>query len=116
MLPGNREVVPARVTVFPVADVATHSVNVRSELPDLDPVPAPGSTAKVMFDADASPAGSSAAILRIPQAAVAQRGELSGAYVRQGDRLLLRQLRLGARDGDMVDVISGLNAGDKVAS
>lgn len=116
VLPGNREVVPAKITVFPVADVATHSVNVRIELPDLDPVPAPGSTAKVMFDADASPTGSPGALLRIPASAVAQRGELSGAYVRQGDRLLLRQLRLGARDGDMVDVISGLQAGDKVAS
>ena len=116
LLPGNRDVVPAKVTVFPVADVATHSVNVRIDLPDLDPAPAPGTTAKVMFDADASPAGGSGALLRIPVSAIAQRGELSGAYVRQGDRLLLRQLRLGARDGDMVEVISGLQAGDKVAS
>ena len=45
-----------------------------------------------------------------------QRGELSGAYVKQGDRLLLRQLRLGARVGDSVEVISGLQAGDRVAS
>ena len=131
LLPGNREVVPAKVTVFPVADVATHSVNVRIELPDLDPVPAPGTTAKVMFDVEASPAGTSpvgaslvgaslvgasGSVLRIPVSAVAQRGELSGVYVREGDRLLLRQLRLGARDGDMVEVISGLSAGDKVAS
>lgn len=117
LLPGNRDVVPAKVTVFPVADVSTHSVNVRIDLPDLDPMPAPGTTAKVMFDADAFAAGATgAALLRIPASAVAQRGELSGAYVRQGDRLLLRQLRLGARAGDMVEVISGLQAGDKVAS
>ena len=116
LLPGARTVAPAKVTVFPVADVVTHSVNVRVELPDLDPVPAPGTTARVMFDADASADGSSGATLRIPASAIAQRGELSGAYVRQGDRLLLRQLRLGARDGEMVEVISGLHAGDKVAS
>ena len=116
VLPGNRDVVPAKVTVFPVADVATHSVNVRIELPDLDPMPAPGTTATVLFDADAAMAGSSGASIRIPASTVAQRGELSGVYVRQGDRLLLRQLRLGAREGDMVEVISGLNAGDKVAT
>ena len=116
LLLGNRDVVPAKVTVFPVADVATHSVNVRIELPDLDPAPAPGTTARVVFDADASAAGFSSATLRIPASAVAQRGELSGAYVREGNRLLLRQLRLGARDGAMVEVISGLNAGDKIAS
>lgn len=116
LLPGGRTVVPAKVTVFPVADVASHSVNVRIELPDLDPMPAPGTTAKVVFDADVSPAGSSGAMLRIPASAVAQRGELSGVYVRKGNRLMLLQLRLGAHDGDMVDVISGLNAGDQVAS
>jgi len=116
LLPGAREVVPAAVTVFPVADVATHSVNVRIDLPDLDPVPAPGTTAKVIFDADASAAGSGSGMLRIPVSAVAQRGELSAVYVRQGDRLLLRQLRLGSHDGNTVEVISGLQAGDKVAS
>ncbi len=108
--------VPAKVTVFPVADVASHSVNVRIELPDLDPMPAPGTTAKVVFDADARDLPDRRRIDPDSASAVAQRGELSGVYVRQGDRLLLRQLRLGARDGDMVEVISGLNAGDKVAS
>jgi RND family efflux transporter MFP subunit len=115
-LPGGREVVPAKVTVFPVADVATHSINVRIELPDMFPVPAPGTTAEVIFNADASAAGSTGATLHIPASAVAQRGELSGVYVRQGDRLLLRQLRLGSHDGDTVEVISGLQVGDKVAS
>ena len=116
VLPGGREVVPAEVTVFPAADVASHSVNVRVRLPDLDPQPAPGTTAKVVFDADAQGATAGNAPLRIPAAAVAQRGELSLVYVKQGDRLLLRQLRLGARVGDQVEVISGLQKGDKVAS
>ena len=117
VLPGGREVVPAEVTVFPAADAASHSVNVRVRLPDLDPPPAPGTTAKVVFDAEPGNAGDTGArSVRIPLSAVAQHGELSGAYVQQGDRLLLRQLRLGARFGDSVEVISGLQAGDRVAS
>ena len=117
VLPGGREVVPAEVTVFPAADAASHSVNVRVRLPDLDPPPAPGTTAKVVFDAEPGNAGDTGArSVRIPLSAVAQHGELSGAYVQQGDRLLLRQLRLGARVGDSVEVISGLQAGDRVAS
>lgn len=117
VLPGGREVVPAEVTVFPAADAASHSVNVRVRLPDLDPPPAPGTTAKVVFDAEPGNAGDTGArSVRIPLSAVAQRGELSGAYVKQGDRLLLRQLRLGARVDDSVEVISGLQAGDRVAS
>ena len=50
--------------------------DVRVLLPALDPAPAPGTTAKVLFVADA--AGASVAPLRIPATAVAQRGELSG--------------------------------------
>ena len=115
VLPGGREVVPAEVTVFPAADAASHSVNVRVRLPDLDPLPAPGTTAKVVFDADAHGGPAVSAPVRIPASAVAQRGELSVVYVKQGDRLLLRQLRLGARVGDEVEVISGLKAGDVVA-
>lgn len=115
VLPGGREVVPAEVIVFPAADAASHSVNVRVRLPDLDPPPAPGTTAKVVFDADALGDPATGALLRIPASAVAQRGELSVAYVRQGDRLLLRQLRLGAHVGDQVEVISGLRAGEQVA-
>ncbi|MEO5630044.1 MAG: hypothetical protein ABIQ62_09795, partial [Thermomonas sp.] len=91
----------------------------RIELPDLDPLPAPGTTAKVVFDADGrigpQAGNATGTMVRIPLSAVAQRGELSGVYVRHGDRLMLRQLRLGAHDGDMVEVISGLQAGDRVA-
>ena len=116
VLPGGREVAPAEVIVFPAADAASHSVNVRVRLPDLDPLPAPGTTAKVVFDADAQGGTAGNAPLRIPASAIAQRGELSAVYVKQGDRLLLRQLRLGARVGDQVEVISGLRAGDVVAS
>lgn len=114
-LPDGRRVAPAGVVVFPAADVASHSVNVRVVLPALEPLPAPGTTAKVRFEADAAADGAAAAAsVRIPAVAVAQRGELSAVYVRDGERLLLRQLRLGARRGDAVEVVSGLAAGDVV--
>lgn len=114
-LPDGRRVTPASVVVFPAADVASHSVNVRVVLPTLEPLPVPGTTAKVRFEADAATDGTPvAASVWIPAAAVAQRGELSAAYVRDGERLLLRQLRLGARHGDVVEVISGVQADDLV--
>jgi hypothetical protein len=37
-------------------------------------------------------------------------------YVQQDGRIVLRQLRLGARAGDSVEVISGLRPGDRVVS
>jgi RND family efflux transporter MFP subunit len=113
LFPDGREATPVSVIVFPAADVASHSVAVRVTLPGLTPPPAPGTTAKVVFDAEAEAEGAST-IVRIPVSSIAQRGELSGVYVRQGDRVLLRQVRLGARSGDAVEVISGLHTGETV--
>ncbi|MDE2407079.1 MAG: efflux RND transporter periplasmic adaptor subunit, partial [Xanthomonadaceae bacterium] len=117
LLADGRKLVPAQVIVFPAADPASHSVNVRVNLPALNPQPAPGTTAKVVFAAGAEGDGEAvAANLQVPAASIAQRGELSGVYVVQEGRLLLRQLRLGARSGDAVEVIAGLKAGEVVAS
>ncbi len=113
-LADGRRVMPDSVVVFPAADPVSHSVNVRVNLPALDPPVAPGTTAKVVFAADSAGPAEAAAALRIPAASIAQRGELAGVYVVQEGRLLLRQLRLGARVGDQVEVISGLKAGDVV--
>ena len=119
VLGDGRKLAPAEVIVFPAADPQSHSVNVRVLLPDIQPLPAPGTTAKVVFTADSdNDAGTGAAAatsLRIPVASIAQRGELAGVYVVADGRLLLRQLRLGARSGAMVEVLSGLTAGDVVA-
>lgn len=120
LLADGRKVTPAEVMVFPAADASSHSINVRVSLPMLEPAPAPGTTAKVVFSADAASdagaGGAVAASVRIPAASIAQRGELSGVYVVQGNHLVLRQLRLGARSGDAVEVVAGLAAGEVVAS
>lgn len=113
LLADGRRITPASVVVFPAADPLSHSVNVRVNLPTLDPAPAPGTTAKVVFAADAD--GPDGRGVSIPSASVARRGELTAVYVVQDGRLLLRQVRLGGQRGDQVDVISGLKPGDVVA-
>ena len=107
----GRSVDAAGVTVFPAADAASHAVRVRVDLPALDPAPAPGSTAKVAFTAVAG-----AAFPRIPAAAVARRGEVSAVYVLADGHLSLRQLRLGGRAGEDIDVIAGLTPGETIAA
>lgn len=106
----GRSVEAARVTVFPRADPATHAVRVRVQLPPLDPVPQPGSTAKVAF-----PALAGAAYPRVPVSALVRRGEVNAVYVLADGRLSLRQLRLGKRTGEDIDVIAGLDAGETIA-
>jgi hypothetical protein len=60
--------------------------------------------------------GSEARGLRVPATSVSRRGELTAVYVVKDGRALLRQLRLGSRDGEMIEVLSGLRPGDVVAS
>jgi RND family efflux transporter MFP subunit len=111
VLADGRSLDAARVIVFPAADPSTHSVGVRVLLPGIADAPQPGVTAKVVF-----PIAAATGAVRIPASAVVQRGEISGVYVlAAGDRLGLRQVRLGQRIGDQVEVIAGLKAGDKVA-
>ncbi|MBO9883477.1 efflux RND transporter periplasmic adaptor subunit [Xanthomonas sp. D-109] len=113
-LDDGRSLQIPQVTVFPTADPRSHSVTVRVPLPALQPAPAPGTTAKVGFPLAAGDAAE-AAPLRIPLSALLQRGELSAAYVLADGRLSLRQLRIGQRDAQRVEVLAGLRAGERVA-
>ncbi|MCW5568731.1 MAG: efflux RND transporter periplasmic adaptor subunit [Dokdonella sp.] len=107
----GRRVEAAEVIVFPAADPATHTVRVRVQLPPLDPVPVPGTTAKVVF-----PALGGATYAQVPLAALIRRGEVNAVYVLTDGRLSLRQVRLGEHAGDRVDVIAGLRPGEAIAA
>ncbi len=113
VLADGRRIDAADITVFPAADPATHSVGVRVVLPAFLQAPQPGATAKVVFPIAAGAGGRA---LNIPASALVQRGEISGVYVLSNNALSLRQLRLGRRSGDLVEVIAGLKAGENVAN
>jgi hypothetical protein len=94
-----------RVLVYPSADADSHSVTVRLQLPDSGKSLKPGQVAKVVFASAAEKAS-----LWSPETAVWRRGELSDGALR------LRQLRLGeSRDG-RIEVLSGVNAGERIAA
>lgn len=112
-LADGRSVDAADVVVFPAADPATHSVGVRVTLPDMPKAPAPGVTAKVLFPIAVS---ADASAVSIPVDALVQRGEVSGVYIVAGTRISLRQVRLGQRSADRVEVLAGLKSGDVVAA
>lgn len=113
LLADGRRVAAAQAVVFPAADPATHSVGVRVQLPTLADPPRPGSTAKVVFPI-AGTAGR-APVVTVPRDVLVQRGEVSGVYVVDDARVVLRQVRLGRTAGDRVEVLSGLKPGERVA-
>jgi hypothetical protein len=75
--------------------------------------PRPGATAKVLFPIAGKP---DTGTVRIPRSALVQRGEVSGVYVIDGNRIVLRQLRLGRPVGDGIEVLAGLKPGERIAT
>jgi RND family efflux transporter MFP subunit len=125
-LPGDRQwLVPSRVQVLPTVDPATHTVEVRLELPRNANGISPGMFGRAWLPlrpiaADAlAGAGTDAAAPRlfVPAQAVVRRAEVTAVYVvGDGGRPILRQVRLGERLGDSVELLSGASAGERVAT
>ncbi len=55
-----------------------------------------------------------AANVRVPQAAVVRRGQLEMVFVEDGGKARMRLVRTGKRVGDDLEVLAGLEAGEKV--
>ena len=107
---GSQRIAASKVTVFPYADPATHTFTVRLELPGDNTALFPGMTVKVAF------ATGGAKRLLIADTALVQRGELLGMYVIDGSQVRLRQIRIGHRFGESVEILSGLAAGEHYAT
>ena len=106
---GAHRVAATRLTVFPYADPDTHTFSVRLELPGENTGLYPGMTVKVAF------AVGRERRLLVPASALVQRGELQGVYVLGQGAPQLRQVRTGARYGAAVEVLAGLDDGERIA-
>jgi hypothetical protein len=95
-------------------DPATHTVQLRVTLPAAAQGLAPGLFSRVWLPVDGAAGGSR---LYVPASAVVRRAEMTGVYVIDGQgRAQLRQVRLGRSQGTQFEVLSGLQAGEQVAT
>ena len=100
------------VVVLPTADSSSQSVQVRLTLPPIDFRVTPGMFARAYFPLSAD----KPARLMIPARAVVRRTELTAVYVvMQKDQVQLRQVRLGKPQGENIEVLAGVSAGESVA-
>jgi len=108
---NGRRLAVEQITVFPFADAESHSFRVRLFLePDADDV-APGMLVRVDLAAGERPA------LWIPADSLLQRGELRAVFVQdERGQPRLRQVRVGVREGDRLEILSGLDETDVVAA
>ena len=110
LLADGKRIDAEQVIVFPYADPTTHTFSVRLELPQAETGLQPGMTAKAAFVIGASER------LLVPESALVRRSEVTAVYVVSEGKVSLRQIRLGHRFGNEIEVLAGLSAGDAVAT
>ena len=104
-----------QVQLLPTVDAATHTAQLRVALPAQLQGAAPGMFARVWLPASGGAA--QAQRLYVPASAVVRRGELTAVYVVDDKGApRLRQVRLGTASGERVEVLSGVSAGEQVAT
>jgi RND family efflux transporter MFP subunit len=107
---GNVQLSGKVVQVVPAADPASRSFLVKVELP------ADARLRSGLFGRAQFPRSDRPAIL-VPQTSVVERGQLEGVYVLDANRIVgLRYVTLGMSIGEKVEVLSGLQDGDKVVA
>jgi len=107
---GGQRIESSAITFYPSAQPQTNTFRARIELPkDLAGL-APGMFVKVGFVT-----GETQRLL-VPRTSIVERSEMRAVYVVSGDgRVSLRQVRLGHAQGDSVEILAGIVAGDLVA-
>jgi len=106
----GRRIEATKVMVFPEAASPSSTFRARLELPENATDLYPGMFVKVGFvtgEADR---------MLVPARSLVERSEVTGVYIIHADgRTSLRQVRVGERFDDGVEILSGLAAGERVA-
>ncbi len=113
-LPAAQRWLPAeQVQLLPTVDAATHTVTLRIPLAAMANGMAPGMFARVWLPSAASTSG---ARLVVPLSAIVRHAEMNALYVVDAKgKPMLRLVRLGRVQGDQVEVLAGVSAGEQVA-
>jgi multidrug efflux pump subunit AcrA (membrane-fusion protein) len=100
-----------RVTrISPVVNTATRAFPFEALVPNADAALKPGTFARVHVESDKVDE-----VLTLPYAALQYRYGVNRVFVLHGDRLAARELSLGERLGDRVEIASGVTEGERVA-
>lgn len=99
-----------KLTIFPYANPDNHSFQVRAHLKQSDQTLYPGMFVKVAFVIDHKQR------LMIPKTALVYRSEVAAVYViGENQKLGFRQVRPGRELGESIEILAGLDDGEKVA-
>ncbi|MBE0485810.1 efflux RND transporter periplasmic adaptor subunit [Marinobacter sp.] len=110
-LADGRVLATGELTFYPYANPDTHTFRVRLRLNDPNGSLFPGMLVKVGVPVASRDA------LWVPESALIQRSELRAVFVLDAqDQPRLRQVRVGSRDDDRLEILAGLSAGERVVA
>jgi len=112
-LPPDRQWLSmTHMQILPTIDAGTHTSQLRIDLPESLRGIAPGMFARVWLPLQSA----SGSHLYVPVSSIVRRAEMTGIYVIDSNkRTILRQVRLGSVQNDMVEVLSGVSGGERIA-
>ena len=96
--------------ISPAVNTSTRAFPFEAVVPNADSVLKPGTFARVHVES-----GKVDDVLTLPYAALQYRYGVNRVFVVQGDRLAVRELQVGERVGDRIEIVSGVKAGEQVA-
>ena len=95
--------------ISPAVNTGTRAFPFEAVVPNSDGVLKPGTFARVHVES-----GKVDEVLTLPFAALQYRYGVNRAFVVSGDRLEMRELQVGERLGDRIEVTSGVKPGERV--
>jgi multidrug efflux pump subunit AcrA (membrane-fusion protein) len=96
--------------ISPAVNTATRAFPFEALVPNADAVLKPGTFARVHIES-----GKVDTILTVPYAALQYRYGVNRVFVVDGGKLGIRELAVGERIGDRIEVINGVKAGERIA-
>ena len=97
--------------ISPAVNTATRAFPFEALVPNPDATLKPGTFARVHIES-----GKIDTILTVPYGALQYRYGVNRVFVVNGDKLAIRELAVGERVGDRIEVVSGVKAGERVVS
>jgi multidrug efflux pump subunit AcrA (membrane-fusion protein) len=96
--------------ISPAVNTATRAFPFEALVPNRDAVLKPGTFARVHIES-----GREDQVLTLPYDALQYRYGVNRVFVVDNDKLNVRELKVGDRMGDRIEILSGVSAGDRVA-
>ncbi len=96
--------------ISPAVNTSTRAFPFEARVPNEDALLKPGTFARVHITT-----GKVDDVMTVPYAAIQYRYGVNRVFVIDGDRLAARELKIGDRIGDRIEIVSGVKPGESVA-